>query len=101
MNAIEAVRLALLLSIVACASCAQPSKTLETPWGNEVGGLRCRVRAPSVAAQGDLLRTSVDVGLTGREEHGVEFDSNLRTRGTSLDLVGQDGRVVVVQAKMR
>jgi hypothetical protein len=95
-DVIETVRLALLLSVAACASPAQPSKTLEAPWGNEVGGLRCRVRAPSVAAQGDLLRTSVDVGLTRREEHAIEFDPDLRTRGTSLDLVGQDGRVVVI-----
>jgi hypothetical protein len=94
---IDNVRLALLLFVAACAPRAQPSKTPEAPWGNEVGGLRCRVRAPSVAAQGDLLRASVDIGLIRREEHGIEFDPNLRTRGTSLELVGHDGRAVVVR----
>jgi len=95
-NVIDSVRLALLLSVAACATRAQPSGTFETPWGQEVGGLRCRVRAPSVAAQGDLLRTSVDVALIRREGHGIELDPNLRTRDTSLDLIGQGGRVVVV-----
>jgi len=85
----------LLVALGACAARPQPSKVVEAPWGDEVLGVRCRVRAPSVATQGDLVRTSVDVGVSRPVENGIAFDPDLRTRKTSLELVGRDGRRVV------
>jgi len=69
----------------------------DVPWGEDVNGLRCRVRAPSTAAQGDLLQTSVDVGVVRLHGDRAAFDPDLRARGTSLEMVGQDGHVVVVR----
>lgn len=82
--------LALVLAFAACATPRAPPVAPDPPWGDEVNGLRCRVRAPPAAAQGDLVQTSVDVGLVG--PGGVEFDPDLRARRTSLDLIGQSGK---------
>lgn len=90
--------------VLVVAACATPPKPAdpqpESPWSEVADRMRCRVRAPSRAIQGELVRMNFEIQVTQAfmtPAGGVASGPDLRSSRATMALRDSSGRTVLVR----